>query len=155
MVARRRRGTRQELPSLCFCNSLNRYPNGNNPGNFGCNATDILGTPGLCGQAGPQSPLPHWYTPDALEQAFVVGEGSDARVGGCFNLIGEANDRVLPCYCFFTAARMNRTTSCDWLNAEWYKTAVGKVVVVVLLFTLRSHSRQRSERVLGPQLQRL
>ena len=112
------------------------YPNGNNPGNFGCNATDILGTPGLCGQAGPQSPLPHWHTPDALEQAFVVGDGSDARVGGCFNLIGEANNRVLPCYCFFTAARMNRTTSCDWLNAEWYKTAVGKVVVVVLLFAL-------------------
>lgn len=110
------------------------YPNGNNPGNFGCNETDVLGTQGLCGQAGPQSPLPHWSTTDssaaaqqALDAAFVLGSGLDARVGGCFNLIGAADNRVLPCYCYYSAEKMNRTTSCDWLNAAWYKTELGQV----------------------------
>ncbi len=110
------------------------YPNGRNPGNFGCNSTDILGQQGVCGQAGPQSPLPHWSTTDtsdtavtALNAAFIIGSGIDARVGGCFNLVGEANNRVLPCYCFYTAQKMNRTTSCDWLNPEWYRTDLGQV----------------------------
>jgi hypothetical protein len=110
------------------------YPNSRNPGNFGCNSTDILGAQGVCGQAGPQSPLPYWSTTDtsdaavaALNAAFIIGSGIDARVGGCFNLAGEANNRVLPCYCFYTAHKMNRTTSCDWLNAEWYRTDLGLV----------------------------
>jgi hypothetical protein len=110
------------------------YPNSNNPGNFACNATDALGLQGVCGQAGPQSPLPFWSTVDtsaagvaALDAAFVIGDGIDARVGGCFNLIADANNRVLPCYCYYTAAKMNRTTSCDWLNPRWYHTDVGQV----------------------------
>jgi hypothetical protein len=114
--------------------AASEYPNGNNPGNFGCNETDVLGTQGLCGQAGPQSPLPHWSTTDssaaaaqALDAAFIVGSGLDARVGGCFNLIGAADTRVLPCYCYYSAEKMNRTTSCDWLNAAWYKTELGQV----------------------------
>jgi hypothetical protein len=114
------------------------YPNGNNPGNFGCNDTDVLGSPGLCGEYGPHSPLPFWdITPDspdeevALNRAFVIGSGLDARVGGCYNLVGQANDRVLPCYCFYSAEMMNRTTSCDWINPKWYKTQLGQVVLLV------------------------
>jgi hypothetical protein len=114
------------------------YPNGNNPGNFGCNETDILGAPGLCGEYGPQSPLPFWdVTPDspdeevALNRAFVIGSGFDARVGGCYNLVGQANDRVLPCYCFYNAEMMNRTTSCDWINPKWYNTQYGQVILLV------------------------
>lgn len=112
------------------------YPNSNNPGNFGCNATDALGSQGVCGQAGPQSSLPQWDTTDpspaavaALSAAFAVGAGWDARVGGCFNLLGEANNRVLPCYCYYAAAKMNRTTSCDWLNPSWYRTDLGQVLL--------------------------
>jgi hypothetical protein len=124
--------------------AASEYPNQNNPGNFGCNGTDALGTQGLCGQAGPQSPLPHWSTTDssvaavaALDAAFIVGSGFDARVGGCFNLIGAADDRVLPCYCYYNAERMNRTTSCDWLNAAWYKTEIGQVFRVLVASRLR------------------
>ncbi len=114
--------------------AVSEYPNQNNPGNFGCNQSDALGTQGLCGQAGPQSPLPYWSTTDssvaavaALDAAFIIGSGFDSRVGGCFNLIGAADHRVLPCYCYYVAERMNRTTSCDWLNANWYKTEIGQV----------------------------
>jgi hypothetical protein len=110
------------------------YPNGNNPGNFGCNETDILGAPGFCGEYGPGSAQPYWdITPDdaeeraALDAAFVIGSSFDARVGGCFNLLGEANNRVLPCYCYYNAEKMNRTTSCDWINTKWYNTQLGQV----------------------------
>jgi hypothetical protein len=113
------------------------YPNGNNPGNFGCNETDILGKPGFCGEYGPHSPEPHWdttpETPEqkaALDAAFVIGSGFDARVGGCFNLVGEANNRVLPCYCYYNAGLMNRTTSCDWINSRWYNTPLGQVMSI-------------------------
>lgn len=117
------------------------YPNGNNPGNFGCNETDILGNPGFCGEYGPSSPEPHWdTTPDtpeqraALDAAFVIGSGWDARVGGCFNLVGEANNRVLPCYCYYNAGLMNRTTSCDWINPGWYNTPLGQSNYWILNF---------------------
>ena len=75
---------------------------------------------------------------NALDAAFVVGSGIDARVGGCFNLLGQANNRVLPCYCYYSAAKMNRTTSCDWLNPKWYRTDVGQV---------RARAAQSSSRV--------
>jgi hypothetical protein len=110
------------------------YPNGNNPGNFGCNSTDILGAPGFCGEYGPSSPQPYWDTVSntseavaALDAAFVIGTGLDTRVGGCFNLAGDADNRVLPCYCYYNAEKMNRTTSCDWINAKWYNTQLGQV----------------------------
>jgi hypothetical protein len=116
--------------------SASDYPNSNNPGNFGCNETDILGSPGFCGEYGPKSPLPYWdVTPDtpeevaALDAAFVIGSGFDARVGGCFNLVGEAENRVLPCYCYYNSEKMNRTTSCDWINPKWYNTMLGQVSV--------------------------
>ena len=32
----------------------------------------------------------------ALDAAFIVGSGLDSRVGGCFNLIGASDNRVLP-----------------------------------------------------------
>jgi hypothetical protein len=138
------------------------YPNGNNPGNFGCNSTDVLGTPGVCGQAGPQSPLPHWSIIDsstaavaALDAAFVVGNGMDARVGGCYNLVGDADNRVLPCYCFYLADRMNRTTSCDWLNPAWYTTDMGQVMARPPRHCDCAQQTRFAERVLDPQLQRL
>jgi hypothetical protein len=111
-----------------------QYPNQFNPGNHNCNSSDILGNPGECGQAGPQSPLPFWSASDsgvsaALDDAyFFISTGSEARAGGCYNLVGDGNNRVLPCYCYFNSARMNRTTSCDWINAQWYQTDIGKVL---------------------------
>jgi hypothetical protein len=110
------------------------YPNSYGPGNFGCSALDVFGSPGLCGQAGAQPRTPHWNISDtsdagmaALGAAFVIGNGIDSRVGGCFNSVGEAENRVLPCYCYYTVEKMNRTTSCDWLNPQWYKTEIAQV----------------------------
>ena len=113
---------------------LSAYPNGNSPGMFTCNKTDAFGNSGVCGQAGAQPPAPFWSVKEgserdaaALDAAFVLGTMDDSRVGGCYNLVGEAGNRVLPCYCFFNAVRMNRTTSCDWINSQWYSTQVGQV----------------------------
>jgi hypothetical protein len=138
------------------------YPNGNNPGNFGCNETDILGAPGFCGEFGPSSPQPHWditpTTPEetaALDEAFVVGSGFDTRVGGCFNLIGQANNRVLPCYCYYNAQVMNRTTSCDWINTKWYNTQLGQVRTLVpyCLPLTRLHLKLSAVQLLDTQFQ--
>ena len=138
------------------------YPNGNNPGNFGCNETDILGAPGFCGEFGPSSPQPHWditpTTPEetaALDEAFVVGSGFDTRVGGCFNLIGQANNRVLPCYCYYNAQVMNRTTSCDWINTKWYNTQLGQVRTLVpyCLPLTRLHFKLSAVQLLDTQFQ--
>jgi hypothetical protein len=127
---------------ISFYNNLppSEYPNGNNPGNFGCNETDVFGAPGFCGEYGPNSPEPHWdVTPEtpekmaALDAAFIIGSGFDTRVGGCFNLLGEANNRVLPCYCYYNAEMMNRTTSCDWINPGWYNTQLAQVSSVACI----------------------
>ena len=139
------------------------YPNGNSPGLISCNRTDAFGNSGVCGQAGAQPPSPFWSDKEgsardaaALDAAFVVGTMADSRVGGCYNLVGEAGNRVLPCYCFFNVARMNRTTSCDWINPQWYLTQVGQVSPRVENTTVvQVNDACDSERVLGAQLQRL
>lgn len=117
-----------------------QYPNHYSPGNHNCNSSDVFGHPGECGQAGPQSPLPFWSASDSGAGAahddayFLISTGSEARAGGCYNFVGETNERVLPCYCYFNSAKMNRTTSCDWINAQWYQTDVGKVLALFTRF---------------------
>jgi hypothetical protein len=132
------------------------YPNEYNPGYNDCNTTDILGQPGVCGVAGPKSPLPFWSASSNSTNHnafFKIGTGSDTRVGGCFNLVGESENRVLPCYCYFNSAKMNRTTSCDWINDKWFETDIGKVIAVITRLFCVFSLTIASEGLLGPKFQ--